>query len=173
MAVYWITGLSRAGKTTISKILHKKLVKIGCKSVLLDGDQLRAMFGDDLGYSRNDRLISAQRNLQICKGLADQEFQVLCATISMFDDIRRWGRENIPEFRVIYLRVPANTLRRRGDDGFYDDGVSVNIVGADQDWDEPRDADLVLDNYGEQSAEDNAEIIFQRMMADEVAGHPS
>ena len=49
--VYWITGLSGAGKTTIGKLFYEKLRKEHGNTLFLDGDMLRQVFGDDLGYS--------------------------------------------------------------------------------------------------------------------------
>ena len=54
-AVYWITGLSGAGKTTIGKLLYEKLKSEYPNTVLLDGDTLRRVFGDDLGYTKDER----------------------------------------------------------------------------------------------------------------------
>lgn len=53
--VYWITGLSGAGKTTIGKIFYGKLKEIYSNTVFLGGDTLREVFGNDLGYSDTDR----------------------------------------------------------------------------------------------------------------------
>ena len=53
--VYWITGLSGAGKTTIGKIFYEKLRRKYANTVFLDGDMLREVFGNDLGYSDADR----------------------------------------------------------------------------------------------------------------------
>ena len=53
--VYWITGLSGAGKTTIGKLLYKKMKEKHPNTVFLDGDTLRKVFGDDLGYTKEDR----------------------------------------------------------------------------------------------------------------------
>ncbi len=52
--VYWITGLSGAGKTTIGKLLYEKIEENNPNTVFLDGDILRKVFGDDLGYSRKE-----------------------------------------------------------------------------------------------------------------------
>ena len=59
--VYWITGLSGAGKTTIGKIFYSKLKEIYSNTVFLDGDTLREVFGNDLGYSDADRRKCAMR----------------------------------------------------------------------------------------------------------------
>ena len=93
--VYWITGLSGAGKTTIGKKLYERLKEKNCNIVFLDGDILREVFGGDLGYSREERVKCAMRYARLCKMLVEQGLDVICCTISMFDSVREWNRKNI------------------------------------------------------------------------------
>ena len=111
--VFWITGLSGAGKTTIGYLLYTKLKIQKNSIVFLDGDELRKIFGNDLGYSKEDRLKSATRNSRLCKLLSDQGIDVICCTISMFDTIREWNRQNIKNYFEIYLDVSLETLKNR------------------------------------------------------------
>jgi len=114
--VYWITGLSGAGKTTIGSLLYKKLRARKDNVVLLDGDVVRRAFGNDLGYTREDRHEMAMRYSRICRMLSEQGIDVVCCTISMFDDVRAWNRENIAEYREVYLRVSREVLAQRSYD---------------------------------------------------------
>ena len=108
--VYWITGLSGAGKTTIGRIFYERLKRIYPNTVFLDGDALRKVFGDDLGYSKEDRRKCAMRYSKLCAMLQEQEINVVCCTISMFDCVRAWNRENIRNYREIYVKVSMDTL---------------------------------------------------------------
>src|SRR5947209_16343482 len=92
--VFWITGLSGAGKTTVGRELWSRLRSAGRTAVFLDGDVLRDAISDDLGHSGDDRLRSARRNSRTCRLLADQGLDVVCSTISMFREVRQWNREN-------------------------------------------------------------------------------
>lgn len=69
--------------------------------MFLDGDILREVFGNDLGYSKEDRRKCAMRYSRLCAMLQRQGMNVICCTISMFDSVRDWNRENngesIPE----------------------------------------------------------------------------
>jgi adenylylsulfate kinase-like enzyme len=154
--VFWTTGLSGAGKTTISQLLHRRLIDNGREVVLLDGDVLRQIFGDDLGYSLNQRRIAAWRNVHLCKGISDQSIDVVCATISMFDEVRSWGRSNIPNYIEIYLRAPLSVLQERDNRGLYNplsEGEVRNVPGLDLPWDEPKSSHLILDNFGDTTVE--------------------
>jgi len=149
--VFWITGLSGAGKTTVGRELSDRLRAAGRPIVFLDGDALRAVIAEDLGYSEGNRLRSAMRNARLCRLLAEQGTDVVCATISLFHQVQRWNRENIPGYLEIYLRVPIDELRRRDSKGIYlgaQRGDARDVVGLDVPAEAPEAPDLVLDNYG-------------------------
>jgi hypothetical protein len=81
----------------------------------------------------------------------EQGADVVCATISLFHEVQRWNRENIPGYREIYLRVPIDELRRRDSKGIYagaQRGDARDVVGLDVPAEAPEAPDLVLDNYG-------------------------
>src|SRR6202020_2502960 len=88
----------------------------------------------------------AMRNARMCRMLAGQGQDVVCATISLFHEVQRWNRENIPGYREIYLRVPLDELRRRDRKGIYAD--PRNVVGIDLPAEAPESPDLILDNHG-------------------------
>ena len=144
--VFWITGLSGAGKTTVGRELCGRLRAAGCTVTWLDGDDLRSAIAEDLGHSARDRRRSAMRNARLCRLLADQGADVVCATISLFHEVQRWNRENIPGYREIYLRVPIEELRRRNSKGIY--SHNSDVVGIDVQAEIPAAPDLVIDNYG-------------------------
>jgi len=150
--VYWITGLSGAGKTTLGRELWGRLRAAGRQVIFLDGDVLRAVIAEDLGHGVSDRRHSAMRNARLSQLLAGQGVDVVCATISLFHEVQRWNRENIPGYREIYLRVPLEELRRRDSKGIYaqsERAETCDVVGIDVPAEPPEAPDLVLDNYGE------------------------
>lgn len=169
--VYWITGLSGAGKTSIGKLLFDKMKTKYPNTVFLDGDTLREVFGNDLGYTRGDRIKCAMRYARLCRMLQEQEMNVICCTISMFDCIRSWNRENIKNYREIYVRVSMEVLKKRNQKGLYGtsmevlkkrnqkdlqcspngDTLSKEVAGIQVEIDEPKDPDMILDNEGDVS----------------------
>ena len=149
--VFWITGLSGAGKTTLGRELWSQLRAAGRPATFLDGDALRVVIADDLSHDAGHRRRSAMRNARLCRLLAEQGTDVVCATISLFHDVQRWNRENIPGYHEIYLRVPIEELRRRDSKGIYagaERGNMRDVVGLDVPAEAPEAPDLVLDNYG-------------------------
>ena len=162
--VYWLTGLSGAGKTTIGKLLYQKLRAQQDNVVFLDGDQLRQVFGDDLGYTPEQRLKSAMRNARLCKLLFDQGLDVVCCTISMFDSVRDWNRTHIPGYCEIYLKASMETLRRRDQKGLYSQGEN-DVAGVHFAIEEPKAPDLILCNDGEKTPEEQAQKIMEVVAA--------
>ena len=102
--VFWITGLSGAGKSTLARALQARLPQ----SILLDGDELRAVLGATAsGFDRQSRLELARTYARLCGLLAGQGHTVIMATISLFHEIHAWNRENLPGYREIFLDVPG------------------------------------------------------------------
>ena len=149
--VYWITGLSGAGKTTVGRELWRRLRAAGHSVILLDGDVTREVIAEDLGHGASHRRRSAMRNARLCRLLSNQGTDVVCTTISLFHEVQRWNRENIPGYREIYLRVPMEELQRRDSKGIYaasNRGDLRDVVGLDVPAELPEAPDLTLDNFG-------------------------
>jgi len=166
--VLWVTGLAGAGKSTIGRLLFERLRERCANSVLLDGDRLREVFGNDLGHGREARVASAMRNARLCKLLSDQGLHVVCSTISMFHACQAWNRERIPGYREIYVRAPMAVLRLRDPHGIYsraERGEIRDVVGVDIPAEEPERPDLVLDNDGTRPAAELAELAWRRLAA--------
>lgn len=168
-AVYWITGLSGAGKTTIGKVLYEKIKEKYPNTVFLDGDTMRRVFGDDLGYTREDRIKCAMRYSRLCAMLQEQNMNVICCTISMFDCVRDWNRENITNYKEIYVKVSMDTLLKRDQKGLYSgttEEKDKEVAGVHVEIEEPKHPDLVLENDGEKTPEEQAKKIIQFAIAD-------
>ncbi len=163
--VYWITGLSGAGKTTIGKLLYEHIRTKKKNVVFLDGDILRQVFGNDLGHSLEERRISARRNANLCALLSSQGMDVVCCTISMFQSIRDWNRSNITNYCEIYLQVPLDVLRRRNQKSLYsnlEEGRVKNVCGLDIAAEEPKNPDILIINDGSCSPEYVVKEIIER-----------
>lgn len=149
--VYFFTGLAGAGKTTIGGLFYRRLKAHKPNVVLLDGDQLRRLsFNKQSGYSTEERRNGAFYNFEMCRMLADQGIDVVLCSISMYNDCRAWAREHIENYKEIYIKVSWETLYRRDQKGLYSSGVK-EVVGVDLPYDEPQNADVVVENDGAES----------------------
>lgn len=145
--VYWLTGLSDSGKSTLCRKLVDYLRNLGTSVILLDGDEIRAVVGADQLHTREDRLALAMRYSRLCKLLSDQGFDVAIATISLFEEVHNWNREHIPGYCEIFLDVPIEELRRRDSKGIYgryDRNEIKHVAGMDLQVDIPRNPDVWL-----------------------------
>ena len=161
--VYFFTGLAGAGKTTIGGLFYQRLKQRSPEAVLLDGDQLRGASGDfcpatgailkEDRYTTEARRSGAYGTFRICKDLADQGKDVVVCSISMYSDVRQWNRENIENYREIYVKVTRETLYRRDQKKLYS-SKAKNVVGVDLPWDEPGHSSIVIQNDGQETPEE-------------------
>lgn len=94
--VYFFTGLSGAGKTTVGSLFYQRLKNTKPNAVYLDGDEIRVAFGEDVGYTNDERLRWAGRIFRVCKLLSDQGdefFALLCPECGMPTGNLAHGRE--------------------------------------------------------------------------------
>ena len=151
MSIIWITGLSGSGKTTLGKCLKESFLLENKNYLLLDGDELRKIFGlyefNTINHSRENRLHLALKYAKLVKMLSDKNLNIIITTISMFKEIYKWNRENLNDYTLIYLKVGIETLRKRDPKEIYAryfNGDLKNVSGLDLKVDEPKDADLTL-----------------------------
>lgn len=150
--VVWICGLSGAGKTTLALELVKRLRADGKSVVLLDGDELREVFGVSAttpeNHAREKRLSLAIQYAYLCRLLASQGLTIVISTISLFREVFIWNRAYLPCYFEIYLKIPLDELRRRDSKGIYsrfDAGELTHVAGLDIAIDEPEEADWIVE----------------------------
>lgn len=149
--VYFFTGLSGAGKTTLGGLFHRRLKQRKPNVILLDGDLIRPVYNEDIGYSDEDRVKGASRTFRVAKMLSDQGIDVVVCSICMYTAVRDWNRENIENYREIYIKVDRDVLLRRNQKGLYTAGKDV--VGMDIPFDEPKRPDFIIENNGQETPE--------------------
>lgn len=145
--VIWITGLSGSGKTTLCRALCELLKPRLPELVLLDGDAIRVAFGDDLGYSEEDRKIQVRRLQNLARILADQGLVVLVAVLYSHPELSAWNRQHIREYFEIFLDASIDFVRKRDVKGLYTraaQGEVADVVGVDIPWHAPTSPDLVI-----------------------------
>lgn len=150
--VCWITGLSGAGKSTLAHEVVARLRAQGEAVVMLDGDELREVFGaaaaNAQNHGREGRLALAMQYAHLCRVIAEQGLTVVIATISLFKEVHTWNRLNLPGYFEVYLKVPVEELRRRDPKGIYrrfDAGELTDVAGLDLHIDEPEASDWLAE----------------------------
>lgn len=146
--VYWVTGLSGAGKTTLAQALTARLLSVGRSVVQLDGDRMRSVLDGRFGHNQQDRHALAMIYARLSRELAEQGHDVVCATVSMFHDVRAWNRSNIARYCEIWLRMTIDQLVDRHPRGLYARSRAGHIryvPGIDLTLEEPEAPDITLD----------------------------
>lgn len=164
--VYWITGLSGAGKSTVGSLLYSHLKQIKENVILLDGDLLREVFSNNQKYSLKDREQLSMQYSRLSKLLISQGFDVVISTISMFHDTRSWNRRNIINYVEIYIEVPVDILIARDQKKLYSRalrGEIDNVMGIDIEVQAPISPDVVLVNDGTRTPEKVAQELIDKL----------
>ncbi len=164
--VYWLTGLSGVGKTTVAKSMVKLLKAYDIPTIHLDGDSLREVLGAVGQYSVEDRHKLASIYVRMCKLLSDQGYTVVCSTISLFEDVRQWGRSHIPIYFVINIRANSVNLKKWDPASKFNSEkceVIDEIVGIDIPAEIPIDAELLVENDRSKTPKVLAKFILDRI----------
>jgi bifunctional enzyme CysN/CysC len=171
-AVLWLTGLSGAGKSTIAMALEKKLFKLGCQTMLLDGDQLRHGLCADLGFSEKDREENIRRASQVARLFFESGHLVICTFISPFAQDRAAARSLITEGRFFEIHVSCdlNMCKRRDPNCLYKKamhGEIKNFTGVSSPYEAPDNPEITL-NTDLQSVEDSVASIMDMLKKREI-----
>lgn len=120
-AILWLTGLSGAGKSTLAHVVEENLYQMGCRTIVLDGDNVRHGLCGDLGFSAEDRVENIRRIGEVSKLFMEAGVIVLTAFISPFREDRNKVRAMVKqgEFIEIYCQCPIEVCEQRDVKGLY------------------------------------------------------
>ncbi len=148
--VFWLTGLSGAGKSTIAARLERRLFEAGHFCQVLDGDNIRTGLNNNLGFSMEDRRENIRRIAELARLYCHSGIVTFCTFISPTREIRQFARHIIgPEdFIEIYIHAPLEVCEQRDVKGLYQKarrGEISNFTGIDSPYEPPEHPQLVLD----------------------------
>jgi len=157
--VLWFTGLSGSGKSTLSHAVEEQLHQAGCRTFVLDGDNVRHGLCSDLGFSDADRSENIRRISESAKLLVEAGVIVLTAFISPFRADRKNARKLFPhgDFIEIYCSATVEVCETRDVKGLYQkarDGVIKDFTGISSPYEAPLKPELVV-NTGEQTLDES------------------
>ncbi len=150
--VVFFTGLSGSGKSTIARGLAEALAERGDRTVsLLDGDHVRHLLSAGLTFSRADRDLNIARIGYVAAEVARHGGIAICAPIAPYAQARGAAREMVRavgDFLLVYVSTPVEVCQARDRKGLYAKartGLIKEFTGVSDPYEEPRDADLVID----------------------------
>jgi bifunctional enzyme CysN/CysC len=148
-AVFWFTGLSGAGKSTVAMAVEKALFEKGFHTYVLDGDNVRHGLCSDLGFSPEDRAENIRRVGEVAALHADAGLITLSSFISPYRADRERARRSAPaRFHEIYVKADLKTCEERDPKGLYQkarEGKISDFTGIDSPYEEPENPELVVD----------------------------
>jgi len=158
----WFTGLSGSGKTTLARAVEQKLRDRGLKVEVLDGDVIRTNLSKGLGFSKEDRDTNIKRIGFVCKLLTRNGVAAIASAISPYRGVREYVRQDIGRFVEVYCRCPLDVLVERDVKGLYKkalDGEIENFTGISDPYEEPLNAEVIVDTDREDTEESVAKIM--------------
>ncbi len=147
--VFWFTGLSGSGKSTIARALERRLVAAGRWAYVLDGDNIRHGLNGDLGFSPADRHENLRRIGHVAALFADAGAIALTAFISPYRADRAAARALVPTgaFHEVHVATPLATCERRDVKGLYARaraGEIADFTGIDAPYEPPAAPELTI-----------------------------
>ena len=161
----WFTGLSGAGKTTIAHLVGPELDRRGHIVEYLDGDTVRTNLSKGLGFSKEDRDTNIERIGWVASRLTRHGAAVLASAISPYDETRRKARalvEQHGQFVEVFVKASVEECARRDVKGLYEKAFKGEIkgfTGVDDPYEEPDDAEVVVDTEAHEPEESAAIIV--------------
>jgi adenylylsulfate kinase len=181
-AIIWFTGLSGAGKSTLSHAVEEELHQRGCRTFVLDGDNVRHGLCGDLGFSAADRVENIRRVGEMAKLFMEAGVIVLTAFISPYraERERVRGMAQHGDFIEIYCDSPLEVCEQRDVKGMYKKaraGQISDFTGITSPYEAPENPELVVPSGStelEECVQQVLELLTQRGIAkttDETAAH--
>jgi len=165
----WFTGLSGAGKTTLTNALVPQLRARGVNIEVLDGDEVRTNLSKGLGFSKEDRDANIRRIGYVSRLLARNGVGVIAAAISPYreirDEVRRLVQADGAAFVEVFVKASLDALVARDVKGLYKKALAGEIkqfTGVSDPYEEPIEPELVVETDRE-TVEESAEKILARL----------
>src|SRR6184192_2605707 len=178
MTVFF-TGLSGAGKSTIANVLMIKFLEMGGRPMtLLDGDLVRKHLSSELGFSKEHRDINIRRIGYVASEITKNGGIAICAPIAPYDAVRKEVRSMIDPlggFVLVYVSTPLDVCEERDRKGLYAKaraGIIPEFTGISDPYEEPTDADIII-NTAERSPDEAAQEIILHLESEGFVGNPT
>ena len=160
--VIWLTGILGSGKTTLALDLEKYYQKNSLPVEILDGDEIRKTLSKDLGFSPEDRKEHNRRVIFVAQILSKNGVTTIIPLISPYRETRDFARKEIPNFVEVWVKTSVDECIKRDPKGLYKKALAgeiKNLTGLQAPYEEPQNAELVLDTE-KQNVEESVEIII-------------
>ena len=167
--VFWFTGISGAGKSTIARMFEKKLWEMGKQTMLLDGDQVRHGLNGDLGFSKEDREENIRRIGEVARLFFEHGNIVICTFVSPYKKDRDRVKSLFPEgrFHEVHVKCDPETAQKRDPKGLYEKakkGEIKGLTGYDAEYEAPEGDHVISADTDRLTVEEVIDILMKKLV---------
>ncbi|TWI94202.1 adenylylsulfate kinase [Mucilaginibacter frigoritolerans] len=152
-----LCGMSGVGKSTITDLVKKRLIKNGYQIEVIDGDEYRKALCKDLGFSKEDRNENINRLSFVASKLSAYGIIVIISAINPYDEVRRKVARSYQNVKTVFIDCPVNELIKRDTKGLYNKALLpdghpdkiYNLTGINDAFDRPENPDLYINTAGQ------------------------
>ena len=160
--VFWITGLSGAGKTSLANGIKKEIRKKFGPTLVINGDDLRKIFGLNK-YDKFSRLKYTEQYSQFLKFITNQGVNVIFTVVGLFDKIRTWNRKNINNYVEIFIRKNLYKIKKKRKKRIYLKKTN-EIVGIQIKPEFPKRPDIIINNDFKKSIRQLSAVLIKKIL---------
>ena len=160
--LFWITGLSGTGKTTLGKKIHKDISKIYGPTIMVSGDDIRKIFTLK-GYNYNERLVILKKYSLFAKYITEQKINIILTVVGMIEEQRKWNRTNIENYIEIYIKSTIKDIVKLNKKKIYHQKNSGEIVGIEIKPEYPKKPDIKIINSFKSTTDQMAKILINNI----------
>ena len=161
--LFWITGLSGSGKTTIAKKIRKQVSKLYGPTIIVSGDDLRRIFNLNK-YDYLSRLNYSRKFCKFAKFITNQKINLIFAIVGMMNEPRKWNRKNIDNYLEIYIKSNIKKIiSQKKKKIYFISKTKKNIVGINIKPELPKNYDILIQNNFDKSSSELANELISKI----------
>ena len=160
--LFWITGFSGSGKTSIGKNIHKDISKSYGPTIMISGDDIRKIF-DLKGFEYSERLKIARKYCKFAKYITGQKINLIFAVVGMLDEARKWNRLNINNYVEIYIKSSIKKIIKLNKKKIYKKKNPGKLIGISIKPEYPKQADITITNNFKKSTNEISKVLLKKI----------
>ena len=161
--LFWVTGLSGAGKTTIAEKIRSDIQKHYGPTLVVSGDNIRKIF-NITGYSYDERVIIGKNYLKFAKFVTNQKINLIFAAVGMMHSVRKWGRKNIDNYVEIYIKADLNKIIKLKKKKFYHKKKMGDVYGVTIKPEFPNKPNIIVNNSFKKNTNELAKDLAKKIL---------
>ena len=161
--LFWITGLSGSGKTSIAKKIKKEIEDHFGPTILISGDDVRNIFNLK-GYSYKQRYETVMKYCKLSCFLTNQNINVIFAVVGLMDKVREFNKKNNKNYIEVFIKADLKKIIKRKNKKIYFK-ESKDIVGIDIKPEFPKNPNITINNNFKKSIKELSKELMKKIIA--------